>query len=142
MTRTDSLERESPLDHLDETARHDGAEWFAEGPNGEVHLIRWFSNSGNVVVWRVTGMKAVHRGRAQSIGEARSEALRMAGLIADGRGADMGDEEAGGCPGCVPGGRESDHYPDCEFGPEAYKSHSAGCCCPDCGGICTAAGEA
>jgi hypothetical protein len=71
--------------HLGETTCHDGAHWFAEGPSGAPHLIRWFSNSGNVTATRVTGMKTVHRGRAESIGEARGEALRMAGLIADGK---------------------------------------------------------
>jgi hypothetical protein len=74
----------APLTHLDEQARHDGTEWFAEGPRGALHLIRWFSNSGNVVAWRTPGMKAVHRGHAASIEEARTEAARMAELIAAG----------------------------------------------------------
>jgi hypothetical protein len=71
----------------DETIRHDGAEWITEGPRGALHLIRWFSKSGNVVAWRMPGMKTVHRGRAASINEARAEALRMAGLIAAGKQA-------------------------------------------------------
>lgn len=78
---------DAPLEHLDETIRHDGAEWFAEGPRGALHLIRWFSESGKVAAWRVPGLKIVHRGRAWSIGEARSEALRMTALIASGKKA-------------------------------------------------------
>jgi hypothetical protein len=80
MTGTDS-----PLEHLDEKLVHDGAQWFAEGPRGGFHMIRWFAKTGNVVAWRVTGLREVHRGSAQSIEAARAEALRMAGLIADGK---------------------------------------------------------
>jgi hypothetical protein len=76
---------ETPLEHLDETIRFDGAEWIAEGPRGALFLVRWFSKPGSVVVYRAPGFKTVHRGRAESIGEARAEALRMAGLIADGK---------------------------------------------------------
>jgi hypothetical protein len=78
---------DTPLADLDETIRHDGVEWIAEGPRGALHLIRWFSGSGNVVAMRVPGLRTVHRGRAESIEDARTEALRMAGLIADGKKA-------------------------------------------------------
>jgi len=78
---------ETPLDDFDETIRHDGAEWFAEGPGGALHLIRWFANSGNVTVWRLTSMRVMQRGRAGSVEEARGEAVRMAGLIAAGKKA-------------------------------------------------------
>lgn len=71
----------------DETIRHDGAEWYAEGPGGALHLIRWFSGSGNVTAWQMPGLKTVHRGRAASIEEARTEALRIGALIAGGRKA-------------------------------------------------------
>lgn len=83
--RTGPARQESPLAHLDEATAHDGAQWYAEGPRGALHLVRWFSKPGNVVAWKVTGMKTVHRGRAGSIEEARGEALRMAGLIAGGK---------------------------------------------------------
>jgi hypothetical protein len=79
--------RLASLDHLDETIRFDGAEWMTEGPRGALHLIRWFSKSGNVVAWRMPGTRSVHRGLAQSIEGARGEAVRMAALIADGKAA-------------------------------------------------------
>lgn len=81
------IKHETSLAALDETVRHDGAEWITEGPRGALHLIRWFSKSGNVTAWRMPGLKTVHRGRAESIDEARAEAVRMAALIADGKKA-------------------------------------------------------
>jgi hypothetical protein len=42
------------------------------------------------------------------------------------------DEDDDGCPGCRPGGRDDEHVPGCDFGPEAYKSHRPGCECWDC----------
>jgi hypothetical protein len=76
---------EASLEHLGETIAHDGAHWYAEGPRGALHVIRWFSTTGSVAAIRVTGMKTVHRGCAESIGQAREEALRMAALIAAGK---------------------------------------------------------
>lgn len=87
MSNDTATRHEAPLEHLDETVRHDGAEWITEGPRGALHLIRWFSNSGSVVAYRMPGLKTVHRGRAESVESARGEALRMAGLIADGKKA-------------------------------------------------------
>ena len=85
MSNDTAAQADAPLDHLDETDRHDGAEWFAEGPGGGLHLIRWFSTSGNVVAWRVPSMRTVQRGRADSVEAARAEALRMARLITTGK---------------------------------------------------------
>ncbi len=73
-----------PLTHLDEHAWHDNITWYAEGPRGALHLIRWSSKSGNVTAWRGLRGPAVHRGTAQTIEDARREAARMAELIAAG----------------------------------------------------------
>lgn len=82
---TAAAQHDTPLEHLGEKLVHDGGQWFAEGRGGGVYLIRWFAPTGNVVAWRAVGLREVHRGSAQSIEEARAEALRMAGLIAGGK---------------------------------------------------------
>lgn len=86
MSNGTGTQHKAPLDHLDEKLVHDGAQWFAEGRRGGLHMIRWFAPTGNVVAWRAVGLREVHRGIAQSVEEARAEVLRMAGLIADERG--------------------------------------------------------
>lgn len=69
-------------EHMDETIRHDGAEWLTEGPRGILYLIRWFSATGNIAAWRASTLRKVGQGRAATIEEARHEASWMAGLIA------------------------------------------------------------
>jgi hypothetical protein len=76
---------EAPLEGLDEQIRHDGAEWITESPGGRLWVIRWFSGSGNVAGIDSDSYVTRFRGTATDLPAARREALRMAGMIADGK---------------------------------------------------------
>ncbi len=84
-TTAQDTDGSEPLAHLDEQTWHDSVTWYAEGPRGALHLIRWNIESGNITAWRGLRGPAVHRGHAESIEDARREAARMAELIAAGK---------------------------------------------------------
>jgi len=82
---TNTAETTAPLASLDEEIVHDGATWFAEGPRGALWVIRWFSDSGNIAGMTCPGARVRYRSEASGLDAARSEARRIAGLIAAGK---------------------------------------------------------
>lgn len=76
---------ESPLEVLDEHLIDDGAHWTPEGPQGQLWVIRWYWDMGIVEAQGYPHGSGEFSGHAADLPEARREALRIAGLIADGK---------------------------------------------------------
>lgn len=79
---------ESPLEVLDEHLTEDGAHWTPEGPHGELWVIRWYAAVGIVAATGYPRGSGEFNGQAADLRAARREALRIAGLIADGKTRD------------------------------------------------------
>jgi hypothetical protein len=80
-----AMSGESPLAALGEEILPDGAEWAAESPGGRLWVVRWFSGSGSVAGMDSVCYATRFRGKAGDLQAARREALRIAGLIGDGK---------------------------------------------------------
>jgi len=79
---------ETPLESLSELAMGSGEyTWCAEGPDGRLWTIVWqpARETENMRAWPFPGGRTKHRGHAASVQEARREAVRIAGLIEDGK---------------------------------------------------------
>ena len=72
---------------LNETVIHDGLTWCAEGPKGKLWTIIWqpARAEDNIRAWPFPAGRTKHWGAATEIAAARREAVRIAGLIADGK---------------------------------------------------------
>jgi hypothetical protein len=76
----------APRTRLDEYVIPEGAHWTTEGPHGQDWVIRWNSATGTVQARRWQhGMPGSFSAEAGGLPAARLEALRIAGLIADGK---------------------------------------------------------
>jgi hypothetical protein len=76
---------ESPLEGLDEHLIPEGAHWTPEGPHGELWVIRWYASVGIVAATGYPRGSGEFNDEAADLPAARREALRIAGLIADGK---------------------------------------------------------
>ena len=76
---------ESPLGVLDECLTDEGAHWTPEGPHGELWVVRWHSLTGIVAATGYPRGSGEFNGEAADLPAARREALRIAGMIADGK---------------------------------------------------------
>ena len=76
----------TPLEGLDENLIHDGAHWTAEGPKGELWVIRWHSGAGSAWAARRAQPGRIHFPcEAADLPAARREAARIAKAISDGQ---------------------------------------------------------
>lgn len=76
---------ESPLEQLDEYLIPEGAHWTPEGPQGQLWVIRWYSDMGIVEAQGYPHGSGEFSGHAADLPAARREALRIARMIADGK---------------------------------------------------------